>query len=139
MPSPPWSAEGGVDTVVNRWLTSDWIQSCLCVDATFAATPGAFTPLPTLLPAGVTRALRARGIERLYTHQTRAIEAACAGQHVVIATPTASGKSVAFHVPVLRALCEDPDARAIYVYPTKALARDQEAGLVELMKESGLG
>jgi DEAD/DEAH box helicase domain-containing protein len=123
---------------VKSWLASGWLQSCLCVDATFAATPGAFTPLPASLSPGVTRALRARGIERLYTHQTRAIEAACAGRHVVLATPTASGKSVAFHAPVLQALCEDPDARAIYVYPTKALARDQEAGLIELMKQSGL-
>jgi DEAD/DEAH box helicase domain-containing protein len=92
-----------------------------------------------VLSADVARALEERGIEKLYAHQTRAIEAACAGRHVVIATPTASGKSVAFHAPVLQALSEDPSARAIYVYPTKALARDQEAGLLDLMRRAGLG
>jgi len=109
------------------------------VDSTVHAAPGAFTPLPDALAPEVARALRARGIERLYAHQTRAIQAAVAGQHVVIATPTASGKSVAFHAPVLQSLCEDPSARAIYIYPTKALARDQESGLLELMAEAGLG
>jgi DEAD/DEAH box helicase domain-containing protein len=84
------------------------------------------------------RALRARGVERLYGHQGQAIEAALAGRHVVVATPTASGKSLCFHVPVLQALADDPRARALYLYPTKALARDQEAGLHELMASAGL-
>jgi DEAD/DEAH box helicase domain-containing protein len=139
MPSPPWSRGGGVEAVVERWLASAWIKPCFCIDSTVDAAPGAFTPLPESLAPEVARALRARGIERLYAHQTRAIQAAIGGQHVVIATPTASGKSVAFHAPVLQALCEDPTARAIYVYPTKALARDQESGLLELMAEAGLG
>jgi DEAD/DEAH box helicase domain-containing protein len=58
---------------------------------------------------------------------------------VVIATPTASGKSLCFHLPVLQALQEDPDARAIYLYPTKALARDQEAGVRALLAAAGMG
>ena len=57
---------------------------------------------------------------------------------VVVATPTASGKSYCFHLPVLAAQIADPDARAIYLYPTKALARDQEAGLRELMRAAGI-
>ncbi len=60
------------------------------------------------------------------------------GQHVVVATPTASGKSLCFHLPVLAdRSADEPDARAIYLYPTKALARDQEAGLRELMRGAG--
>jgi DEAD/DEAH box helicase domain-containing protein len=139
MPSPPWSRRTGVEAVVERWLASSWIQPCFCVDSTLEASLGTYTSVPTVLTPEVARALHERGIERLYAHQTRAIEAACAGRHVVIATPTASGKSVAFHAPVLQALCEDPSARAIYVYPTKALARDQEAGLLDLMTRAGLG
>jgi DEAD/DEAH box helicase domain-containing protein len=73
----------------------------------------------------------------MYAHQARAIEAALARRHVVVSTPTASGKSLCFHVPVLQALAEDPEARAVYLYPTKALARDQEAGLRELMTAAG--
>jgi DEAD/DEAH box helicase domain-containing protein len=84
-------------------------------------------------------ALRARGIERLYAHQSQAYEAARTGRHVVIATPTASGKSLCFHLPVLEALAREPDASAIYLYPTKALARDQEANLRQLIADAALG
>jgi DEAD/DEAH box helicase domain-containing protein len=87
---------------------------------------------------GIVRALRARGAERLYEHQARAISAALDCRHVVVSTPTASGKSLCFHVPVLQALSDDVAARALYLYPTKALARDQEAGLRQLMAASGL-
>jgi DEAD/DEAH box helicase domain-containing protein len=84
------------------------------------------------------KAIRDAGVDRLYSHQAQAVEAALAGRHVVVCTPTASGKSLAFHLPVLQALSEDPDARALYLYPTKALSRDQEAGLRALMKSTGL-
>ena len=73
----------------------------------------------------VERALAAAGAERLYTHQAEAINAALAGQNVVVATSTASGKTLCFNVPVLEALARDPLARALYLYPTKALAQDQ--------------
>ena len=132
MPQPPWAAERGVDAVLARWLESSWVSPA------FAPTRRSPPPrrptrrCPRRLGPGVVRALRARGIDRLYAHQARAIEAAFAGRHVVVATPTASGKSLCFHLPVLQALADDPNARAIYLYPTKALARDQEAGLREL-------
>ncbi|MBM3449813.1 MAG: DEAD/DEAH box helicase [Armatimonadetes bacterium] len=70
-------------------------------------------------------ALRSRGIRRLYAHQADAIEAVAAGRSIVVATPTASGKSLCFHVPVLDAILKDPDARALYLFPTKALSADQ--------------
>ncbi len=73
----------------------------------------------------VQRALVAAGAERLYTHQAEAINAALAGQSVVVATSTASGKTLCFNTPVLEALARDPLARALYLYPTKALAQDQ--------------
>jgi len=73
----------------------------------------------------VAAALRAAGVEQLYTHQAEAINAALAGQNVVVATSTASGKTLCFNVPVLEALARDPLARALYIYPTKALAQDQ--------------
>lgn len=109
-------------------------------DETLAAKDGAFADIPAGLSPALADALRAAGIERLYTHQARAFERACGagGGHFVIATPTASGKSFCFHLPVLQALAEDRDARALYLYPTKALARDQEAGLRELMAKAGI-
>ena len=76
--------------------------------------------------------LRARGIEQLYTHQAVAIEHALAGRNVVITTPTASGKTLCYNAPVLSAVLNDPSARALYLFPTKALAQDQLAELHEL-------
>ncbi|MCK4776345.1 MAG: DEAD/DEAH box helicase, partial [Candidatus Krumholzibacteria bacterium] len=69
--------------------------------------------------------LSADGIDRFYTHQSQAISHARAGEHVVVVTGTASGKTVCYNVPVLESLLEDPDACALYLYPTKALAQDQ--------------
>jgi DEAD/DEAH box helicase domain-containing protein len=73
--------------------------------------------------------LSARGIDRLYTHQAAAITHALAGRNVVVTTPTASGKTLCYNAPVLNAILSDPSARALYLFPTKALAQDQ---LVEL-------
>jgi DEAD/DEAH box helicase domain-containing protein len=102
------------------------------------STDGAYSDIPDSVHPEIASALEARGARRLYAHQARAIRASLAGRHVVVSTPTASGKSLCFHVPVLQALSEDPNARALYLYPTKALSRDQEAGLRELMAASGL-
>ncbi|HEY8087890.1 MAG TPA: DEAD/DEAH box helicase, partial [Polyangiaceae bacterium] len=138
MPLAPWKGEEGVDAVLARWLASSWVKPCFSADETLPGAGGHYEDLPAFLAPGVAGALRGRGIDRLYAHQRRAIDATRAGKHLVIATPTASGKSLCFHLPVLQAAIDDPDARAIYLYPTKALARDQEAGLRELMKASGV-
>jgi len=74
-------------------------------------------------------ALRERGIEGFYTHQSAAIEHALARRNVVITTPTASGKTLCYNVPVLSAILRDPSTRALYLFPTKALAQDQLAEL----------
>lgn len=87
----------------------------------------------------VQRALAAAGAERLYTHQAEAINAALAGQNVVVATSTASGKTLCFNVPVLEALARDPLARALYLYPTKALAQDQLGKWNAFVKGAGDG
>src|SRR5580692_10392899 len=139
MPAPPWSAERGIEPVLARWQTSSWVKPCFAADETMPSTTAAYSDIPGSVHHAVTKALEARGAGRLYAHQARAIAAALAGQHVVISTPTASGKSLCFHVPVLQALSEDPSARALYLYPTKALSRDQESSLRDLMASAGLG
>jgi DEAD/DEAH box helicase domain-containing protein len=138
MPPPPWKRERGVEAVLARWLASSWVKPCFCADETLAGTGAACADIPASLAPALVRALHERGIERLYTHQAQALASTRAGRHLVVATPTASGKSLAFHLPVLEAFFDDPDARAIYLYPTKALARDQEAGLRELMASAGM-
>ena len=89
------------------------------------------------LPPSLRDALRASGIERLYSHQAAALDAARAGRNVLAITPTASGKSLVFALPVLEAILEEPGARALFLYPTKALAQDQVAGLRSLAMALG--
>lgn len=78
-------------------------------------------PLPEPLGA----ALAASGASRLYTHQARALDAARAGESIVVTTRTASGKTLCYNLPVLETLLDDPPSRALYIFPTKALAQDQ--------------
>ncbi len=82
-------------------------------------------PLPDELHPRVSEALAAQGIGELYTHQRETWDAATRGEHVVITTGTASGKTLAFNLPVLDAIAREPKQRALYLYPTKALAQDQ--------------
>jgi DEAD/DEAH box helicase domain-containing protein len=90
-------------------------------------------PLPADLPTGLRGRLEASGIDSLYSHQAEAWEAAARGEHFVVTTGTASGKTLAFNLPVLAALAEEPKLRALYLYPTKALAQDQIRSLSALM------
>ena len=104
-----------------------------------ASAAAALRALNAPVSPPVERALAAAGTERLYTHQAEAINAALAGQNVVVATSTASGKTLCFNVPVLEALARDPLARALYIYPTKALAQDQLGKWSALVKAAGEG
>ena len=97
-----------------------------------SARPPRFAPVPEGLHPKVADALAARGIEQLFTHQADAWDAAQRGEHLVVATGTASGKTLAFNLPVLDALARQPKTRALYLYPTKALAQDQMRSLTEL-------
>lgn len=81
----------------------------------------------------VSRMLAAGGVESLYTHQVSAIEAARAGRDAVVVTGTASGKTLCYNLPILEQVVSDPDARALYFFPTKALAQDQLKGLLSLV------
>ena len=89
------------------------------------------------LPHPLANALRAAGVQRLYSHQAEAINAVREGQNVILATATASGKTLAYNVPVLEAILQDPRARALYLFPTKALAQDQMRSLRELTAPLG--
>jgi DEAD/DEAH box helicase domain-containing protein len=97
-----------------------------------AVLPAQAPALALELPEGfeaLAPVLERRGIHDLYVHQQRAIETLEQGHDVVLATPTASGKSLVYNLPVLRRAMEDPDARALYLFPLKALSRDQRRGL----------
>ena len=105
------------------WVTA--VRRLPARQADFADFPEGVDPM-------VREILRNRGIEQLYTHQAAAIAHALAGRNVVITTPTASGKTLCYNAPVLSAILRDASTRALYLFPTKALAQDQLAELHEL-------
>ncbi|WP_287154996.1 DEAD/DEAH box helicase [Candidatus Solincola tengchongensis] len=88
--------------------------------------------LPEGLHPTLSETLRRMGVTRLYVHQARALELLSEGHNVVIATGTASGKSLCYHIPVYQEILENPSSRALYIFPTKALAQDQLRSLEEL-------
>ena len=91
------------------------------------ARDAAYGAHPAWLDPRIRDGLASRGIDRLYTHQADAVEAVHAGEDVVVVTPTASGKTLCYAVPVLQAIADDPAARALFLFPTKALGQDQVA------------
>src|SRR5271170_405773 len=91
-----------------------------------------FRAMPEWVRAELREAYRAKGIEQLFSHQAAAAEMARAGKDFVVVTPTASGKTLCYNLPVLNSLLEQPDTRALYLFPTKALAQDQLAELHDL-------
>src|SRR3954470_6869721 len=101
------------------------------------ASEGIYSDLPAGLDSRLVTALEKRGIERLYTHQADAFEQIQAGKHVVIVTPTASGKTLCYNLPVLNLLLGDEGARAMYLFPTKALAEDQLHEFQAAVEEMG--
>src|SRR5216683_6524634 len=123
-----------VGEILDDLLTSRSTGPCVTATRHFpprAPVPAAF---PGTLDPRLQGALRARGIEYLYSHQARCWELVEKGHSLVVVTPTASGKTLCYNLPVLQALLERADARVLYLFPTKALAQDQLAELEELAK-----
>ncbi|MBR4443869.1 MAG: DEAD/DEAH box helicase [Clostridia bacterium] len=96
-----------------------------------------YMPFPESLDRRVAEVMERRGIRQLYSHQYQAVSAALAGEDIVVVTPTASGKTLCYNLPVLDAILKNPDARALYLFPTKALSADQAAELYELINLLG--
>lgn len=106
---------------------------------TLPARPGCTVEIPAGLHPSLTKALHSRGIPKLYSHQAETIERAFLGENVAVVTPTASGKTLCYTLPVLHALLNDPNSTALYLFPTKALAHDQLAEIGEWIAASGGG
>ncbi len=96
-----------------------------------------YAPFPEELDARIVQVLKTRGIERLYTHQRQALDCALAGRDFVVVTPTASGKTLCYNLPVLNAILKDNAARALYLFPTKALSSDQVSELYSMVEALG--
>jgi DEAD/DEAH box helicase domain-containing protein len=121
--------------ILDDLLTSPSTGPCITATRHFPARPPILVPFPASLDPRIGDALRARGINELYSHQAHAWDLIAKGQHVVVVTPTASGKTLCYNLPALQALVHRPDARILYLFPTKALAQDQLAELEELARQ----
>src|SRR2546429_3541111 len=93
-----------------------------------------FRPMPAWVASALAEAYQAKGIRELYSHQASTAELVRDGKNAVVVTPTASGKTLCYNLPVLNSVLENPDTRALYLFPTKALAQDQLAELQDLAK-----
>src|SRR5882672_5349621 len=113
-------------------FNADDFQGEITLDHVIPEASATFSPLPLDLRPELVAALARRGVERLYSHQAEAYAAVRKGRHLVVVTPTASGKTLCYNLPVLQRLLENPQKRALFLYPTKALAQDQLAELSAL-------
>jgi DEAD/DEAH box helicase domain-containing protein len=123
--------------VLARWRGGD-LPGELCADLTALPQGEDAAPFPGGIGAALRAALTEQGVARPWRHQAEAWDLLGRGIDTVIATPTASGKTLCYNVPVLERLGRDPAARAIYLFPTKALARDQEAAVADLARRAGI-
>ncbi len=112
---------------------SPLISEALSHYEVFSEQGASLEELPDGVSPSLRQALEGQGIRKLYSHQAEAIEKVFAGENVALITPTASGKTLAYNVPVFERLLRDPGARALYLFPLKALAQDQLSGAEELL------
>jgi DEAD/DEAH box helicase domain-containing protein len=131
-------APASVPAVVDRLLEDAVVAAAVVADRTLPQRDAVVRPFPSWLDERLRRGLHARGIEALYAHQAEALELLHAGLDACVVTPTASGKSLCYDLPVLQAVIDDPAARALYLFPTKALGQDQLASLRAFADQAGV-
>ncbi|MEY4581744.1 MAG: hypothetical protein RL701_6447, partial [Pseudomonadota bacterium] len=134
----PWQVPRGLGAALRSWQGDPAIWRNVALHERLPPEPAITCAMPSALAEPVRAALAGRGIDQLYCHQVEAFTLSVAGTDTVVATPTASGKSLCYNLPVLHALASEPQARALYLFPTKALARDQEVQLRALMQDAGI-
>ena len=125
-------------TVLGRVLEEPSLTRGVVHHEVIRAREPSYADMPAWLDPRIVKGLANRGIERLYTHQAEAIEAVHAGEDVVVVTPTASGKTLCYALPTLQAIAQDPAARALFLFPTKALGQDQVTEFGELAASADL-
>ncbi len=119
--------------LLNRLKTSEDLKERIKHVEKMESRPAQFSDFPKALSPDIIRILEKSRIERLWTHQTQAVDFLLNGKNVAVTTPTASGKTLCFNLPVLQSFLQDQQSRALYLYPMKALARDQLKTLQEWM------
>jgi len=127
----------GVESVLEKIEKNPRFMSNVTFRHTIPAQEGVYEPIPPFLPDKLQELLMQKGITKLYSHQAAALNGVREGRDIVVVTPTASGKTLCYNLPVTQALLDDEEARALYLFPTKALAQDQVAELMEWSDKLG--
>src|SRR5258706_5895140 len=128
-----------VDDVLSAFAERDYNGEVLTAVRRFTARAAEFADWPEWVRPELRAAYTSKGIARPYSHQAAAAEAVHAGRNVVVVTPTASGKTLCYNLPVINAILENEDTRALYLFPTKALAQDQLAELYDVNQRLASG
>ncbi|MDR0908269.1 MAG: DEAD/DEAH box helicase, partial [Spirochaetaceae bacterium] len=118
---------------LNAILSDPAFADNIVCDRLIPARPADYVPFPAEVNPQLKEAFESRGITRIYSHQAEVWENVHAGHNTVVVTPTASGKTLCYNLPVLNKLLEDESARALYLFPTKALSQDQQSELNEII------
>jgi DEAD/DEAH box helicase domain-containing protein len=127
-----------IDQVVEQMLDDPEVAANIAAYREIAPREAAYGEFPARVDPRVVRALAARGIRRPFLHQSEAIDHVLGGEHTVVVTPTASGKTLCYNAPTLNAILADETARALYLFPTKALSQDQVSELHALIEILGV-
>jgi DEAD/DEAH box helicase domain-containing protein len=122
-----------VSQLISRWRSDPGVAASIQVWHEIEARQPRTAAIPEDLLLGLAAALRSQGIESLYTHQAASFSLAQQGKNLVVVTGTASGKTLCYNLPVLNSMLSDTQSRALYLFPTKALAQDQAAALRSLI------
>ena len=115
-----------LEQLLNRLKADPVFMEQVTAWKTVPARGAEYVPFPEEMDPRLTAALEKRGIHQLYSHQAEAYRAYLRGEDYVVVTPTASGKTLCYNLPVLSSILRDPDSRALYLFPTKALSRSEE-------------
>ncbi len=123
-----------LEQLLDRWKQDEYFMENVTCWHTIPAHPAQFGEYPEGIDPRIPEVLKKRSIHRLYTHQAASLAATGEGKDVVVVTPTASGKTMCYNLPVLSAILQNPDSRALYLFPTKALSQDQVSELYSLIE-----
>lgn len=130
-------SEKNLSRLLEHWRREPLVTDNIILWQTTPASPGDFCHIPYDLHPGLRAALVRRGIDQLYSHQADSLDTIHQGKHVVVVTGTASGKTLCYMLPVLQTALTDPQATALFLYPTKALTQDQAGVMSAMLQESG--
>ena len=127
-----------IERIVDDLVDAPYTGRCVTHHVTLPGQDARFEEFPDWVASDLRAALESNGIHALYRHQRLAADAVRRGEDTVIVTPTASGKTLCYNLPVLQSVLEEPETRAFYLFPTKALSQDQVSGLQEVIDALGV-